>query len=190
MLGSDQNVSSVLIVLAVWVALQYAKESLPIDVLTAVPDEIPRLAILMGLQESSLVLDCVRYVLFGPKRKFCAHFPCMLGRSTTVRQGISPDQRSNSISWWNHWFCNTCMFTGASPCVWLRLICLVQTETEVPSSYPFWLCAYHCVRQRIPPDQCSNGLSWFNHLFCNPYIFTEVFFSVWWRPLCLVQTET
>ena len=98
MLGSDQNVSSVLIVLAVWVALQYAKESLPIDVLTAVPDEIPRLAILMGLQESSLVLDCVRYVLFGPKRKFCAHFPCMLGRSTTVRQGISPDQRSNSIS--------------------------------------------------------------------------------------------
>ena len=59
MLSSGRNVSSVLIILAVWVAIQYAKESLAIDVLTAVPDEIPRLAILMCLQESSLVLDCV-----------------------------------------------------------------------------------------------------------------------------------
>ena len=61
MLGSDQNVSSVLIVLAVWVALQYAKESLRIDVLTAVPDEIPHFAFLMCLQKSTRVLDCVRY---------------------------------------------------------------------------------------------------------------------------------
>ena len=90
MLSSGRNVSSVLIVLAVWVALQYSKESLPIDVLTAVPYEIPRLAILMCLQESSLVLDCVLYALFGPKRKFRPHRSGCVG-CTTVRQGISPD---------------------------------------------------------------------------------------------------
>ena len=61
MLSSGRNVSSVLIILAVWVALQYAKESLAIDVLTAVPGEIPRFAFLMRLQKSTRVLDCVRY---------------------------------------------------------------------------------------------------------------------------------
>ena len=89
MLGSDQNVSSVL-VLAVWVALPYDKETLPIDVLTAFPHEIPCFAILMCLQESSLVLDCVRYVLFGLKRKFRPHFPFMLGRSTAYGRESLP----------------------------------------------------------------------------------------------------
>ena len=89
MLGSDQNVSSVL-VLAVWVALPYGKETLPIDVLTAFAHEIPCFAILICLQESSFVLDCILYALFGPKRKFRPHRSGCVG-CTTVRQGISPD---------------------------------------------------------------------------------------------------
>ena len=55
----------------------YGKESLPIDVLTGVPDEIPRFAILIYLQKHSLELDRVCYAWFGPKRKFRPRSGCV-----------------------------------------------------------------------------------------------------------------
>ena len=88
MLGSDRNVSSVL-VLAVMVALPYGKETLPIDVLTACLDQIIRFAIIIYLQKHSLELDRICYAWFGPKRKFRPRSGCV--GSTTVRQGNPPD---------------------------------------------------------------------------------------------------